>query len=1155
MKTGKLGRILLWIVGSFVGLVVLASVVLSFLDWNQYRGTLAELVSSRLGMRVELAGDIRLGILPRPSMSAESVRLLPAQEGAVEPVATAELIEASLGLGALIKGELEVQHLGLKGIAVTLEERPDGSINLRGWPESEDSSEDAGAPIQMDRLTLENSTVTIMFADGTSRKLDGINLRLSGTLPAGPLEWEGSLSSGGERLSTTGKLRPASDSEAMSLKADVGLSGGSADISGRLEDGGFTGRVQLKGSEIDRFAAAAQTLATGAPAVLPLPKLPFALDVQVDRAAAVTKVTSRTLSLGETHGRVDLVLTPREGKTHMGGTISIGIIDTKPWMDSFVSTQVAAPAPAATAVENRVELPVLGSVDVAIEGVQINGGLIQQVDLTLGVTGGEPYVGDLQALLPGATSLIFAGKVGANNQGKGKLTVNSGNLPDLLRWAGYDPAGQLPAGRLATADLSADVTLVKRGWAVTNLTTRLDTTNITGEVQGDFAELWPASVHLVADSINLDAYLPERRDDEPLILPETTLLDSFPVRPTKVLLEAKSMQWSGQSFVNAKADVSASKAGVDVTSFDLMHRGGALSANGRVKPVSNQWELDTDLVVSAWPFPFVKALVPEADGYLRAAALNGLNATVRAQGPLSKLYVTANADKGDSKKFTANGTVSYAPDMPLSFDMRGTLKHNNLAPLAAMTGFDIRGAAPADINYTVTQSAAGVLTMDTSGTFAGGQLTAKGQQGDAKSTWKVGYDHNTAKRAATQFLPMLKMPAPNAPLRIAAEVTLADAAWTVESLDIRNGEAQLAGKVGADNKQRLFGNLRGAGFVVENLTGNAPKDKTPDPVAAEPFKFESLRGYSGQVDLSLDGVTLAGQRLMAPKAALTAGDGLIRMDLGQAAKLNGSPVTVAIDLMLDGTPQMKGKINIQDFDIAAALLSEGFGKVANGTASFAFDFQASGATPEAMIAGLRGQGQIAGNAGGALNFLSVPALVRQMSDAKTPTAFLSSIGGFLRQGTTSFATLETKFTLDSGVALVENFLASGPWGALNLDGQVNFAQSLLDLKGQLDLTNPQDAPTIPVKYSGALNNPSANWTSRALESFVLSGIERRLRTSLFKEQENQEATTGETTENPAGAVLGRAFGFLNKLKEQQEEEKRKQEEARKKAEEEKKKNQ
>lgn len=1152
MKTGKLGRILLWTLGSFAALIILASVVLSFLDWNQYRGTLAELVSSRMGMRVELAGDIRLGILPRPSMSAESVRLLPAQEGAVEPVATAELIQASLGLGALIKGKLEVQHLGLKGIAATLEERPDGSIGLRGWPEGEDTGEDTTAPIQMDRLSLENSTVTILFTDGTSRKLDGITLELSGALPAGPLEWEGSLSSGGQRMTTSGKLRPATDGEAMSVKVEVGLSGGSADISGRIEDGGFTGRVQVKGSDVYNFASAVQVLAMGDAGAIALPKLPFALDVQVDRAAAVTKVTSRTLSLGDTHGRLDLVLTPREAKTHIGGTVSIGIIETKAWLGDNPEASDSNDVPGMGGAEDAADMPVFGAVDVTIEGVKVSNGLIQQVGFSAGVDANGPYVADLQALLPGATNLVFSGKVGANKRGKGKISVNSGNLQDLLRWAGYDPAGQVPAGRLATAELEAAVALEDRGWNVTKIQTRLDTTNITGEIEGDFAHALPVSVSLVADSINLDAYLPESKDSDPMVLPATSVLAGLPARSTRISLAAKSVQWSGQSFSNATAEMSLSRAGIEVGRFDVGHRSGMASLKGRVKPVSGQWELDGDLSLTSWIFPFVKAVMPEANAYFRAATLNGLNATGRVQGPLSKLYVTASAEKGEAKKITLAGTLSYSPDGPLAYDMRGTFKHNNLAPLAAMTGFEVRGAVPADLNYTVTQSQAGALVVDVSGGVAGGQLTAKGQQGASKSTWKVAYDHARAKQAANQFLPMLHMPAPNAPLRIAADVTLADTAWTIEALDIRNGDAQLAGNVGADSKKRLFGNLKGAGFVVENLTGNVRGDDAPEPATAEPFRFENLRGYSGQIDIALDGIKLAGQRLTAPDAAVTAGDGLIRLDLGQSARLNGSPASVAVDLMLGGTPQLKGKVNIEGFDIAALLVSEGFSRIANGTASFVLDFQAEGETPEAMIAGLRGQGQIAGSAGGALNFLSVPSLVRQMSDAKTPTAFLTSIGGFLREGSTSFATLETSFTLDSGVALVENFLASGPWGALNLDGQVNFPQSLLDLKGQLDLVNPPDAPAIPVKYSGALNNPSANWTSRALESFVLSGIERRLRTSIFKEQESQEAATGEASQNPAGAVFGRALDLLGKLKAQQEEQKRKEEEARKKAQEEKK---
>ncbi|WP_417450767.1 AsmA family protein [Kordiimonas sp.] len=1151
MKIGKPGRIVLWVVGSLAALVILTSAVLSFLDWNQYRGKLAELVSSRLGMRVELAGDIRLGILPRPSMSAESVRLLPAQESAIDPVATAELIEASLGLGALIRGELEVQHLGLRGIAVTLEERTDGSIGLRGWPESDGQAEESSAPVQMDRLSLSNSAVTIMFADGGKRQISGINLELSGTLPSGPLEWEGGFTTGDERVTTSGKLRPGADGDIMSVKADIGIRGGDADLSGRLDHDGFTGRLQVQGAEFSSFVSAIQSLATGEGSAVALPEQAFALDVQVERTSGVTKATSRTLHIGDTHGRMDLTLAPRGGKTHVGGTLSLGIVDLAPWLAATETAPQAQQAEAVGKTDSMSDLPVFGTVDVTIEGIQTQGDIIQQVDFAVGVNDSGPFVSDLQALLPGATNLVFLGRVGMNKTGKGTLTVSSGNLPDLLRWAGYDPAGQLPVGRLATADLDATVTLSPASWEVTGIQSRLDTTNLSGEVRGDYTEAWPASVALTADNINLDAYLPEN-NDEPIVLPAPSLLQSFPARPTKVALRAGALQWSGQSFQDARVNLELSRAEISLSSFHLKNRTGALQVSSKVKVVSDNWEMDTQASVTSWSFPFVNAVMPDMQEYIRAAALNGLNANVRMQGPLSKLYVTANAEKGDAKKLTVNGMVSYSADKPVSYDMRGTLKHNDLAPLAVLTGFEFKGAAPANLSFSIGQASGGAMAVEANGSLAGGQMLAKGQQADPKSTWQISYDHPTAKTAAHKFLPMLTMPSPNAPLRIAANVTLADAAWSVESLDIRNGDAQLAGNVGADSKQRLFGKLRGAGFVVENLMGNAKKRATA-PQAPEPFRFEQLSGYTGQVDIDLDGITLAGQRLAAPNAAITAGDGLIRIDLGTSAKLNGNPATFAVDLTLDGTPKMNGKINLQDFDIAALLLSEGFGKIANGTASFVLDFQAAGETPEAMVSGLRGQGKITGNAG-ALNFLSVPSLVRQMSQADTPTAFLSSIGGFLRQGTTSYAKLETSFTLDSGVALVEAFTAAGPWGALDLDGQVNFPQSLLDLKGNLNLTSPEDAPVIPVKYSGALNNPSANWTSRALESFVLSGIERKLRGAIFKEQQSRESDNGQVTENPAGAVFGRAFGFLNKLKEQQEEQKRNEEEARRKAQEQKEKN-
>ncbi len=1149
MKKGKITKILTWLVGSLVGLVVIASVAVGFLDWNQYRGTLASLISEQTGMRVELAGDIRLGLLPRPSMSAEQVRMFPMQEGVVEPVATAELIEARLGISALLKGALDIQHLGLTGLDVTLEKRTDGSINLRGWPATdEDETSESAAAIKLNRLELQGGKITLVNADGTSRIFEEIQLNFSGTLPTGPFEWDGGLKTAGEKLTTEGKLRPSREEGVTSIKVLAAVAGGSADISGRLDDGAFAGRVQLNGSELGKFVAAATAMGTGEPSSPMLPNEAFELDLQVEPTAGVTRVTSRTLKAAETLGRVDLTLASRMEKTHVGGTLSLGIVDLQPWMEAAQQAGTSSATDQNTSAASASGLPVFGNVDVTIEGIRVLDGLIQQVDFALGVGEAGPFIGDMQALLPGATSVNFKGRVGADMRGNGTLNATSGNLQDMLRWLGYDPSGQLAPGRLATADFAGTLELDGDRWLVSNIKSRLDTTNITGGVVGTLTGGWPTNVSLNADNINLDAYLPEqaaagtsaadgssRKPSEFFaMLPETASRFDF---------KAGAVQWAGQSFRDISVDAQLASTGVRVTSLTLKGGKGSLQAAAQIRPSGSELEVDSDVKLTDWPMPFVLAVMPDMQPFIRASGMSGFDGNLRLTGPLSNLHLSASASNGAARQIAANGTVAYVADRPLAFDVRGTLKHDNLRPLASQTGFEINGGASADLTFSASQKINAPIKMDVSGEFAGGQLLAKGEQGDSKSNWQVTYDHKRAQAAARKFLPALTVPAPTQPLRIAANVTLSEGAWALESLDVRNGEAQIAGNVGSDNKSRLYGKLKGSGFVFNNLTGNADKQQATEP-EGEPFSFEALRGYSGQVDLALDGVTLAGQRVQAPAAALTAGDGLIRLDLGSSAQLNGQPVTVAVDLDVSGTPALKGNIVIKELDIASMLLSEGFGKVADGVASFNFNFNASGETPEAMLAKLRGRGEITGRAG-ALNFLSVPSLVREMSQASTPTGFLTSIGGFLRQGKTNFAALETRFTLDGGVALVEALSASGPWGALSLDGQVNFSESLMDLKGQLNLTSPQDAPVIPVKYSGSLNNPSANWTSRALESFVIAGIERRIRTTLFKEQENREATTGEAATNPAGEVFSRAFGFLNNLKKAQEEKKKKEAEAKK----------
>ena len=180
--------------------------------------------------------------------------------------------------------------------------------------------------------------------------------------------------------------------------------------------------------------------------------------------------------------------------------------------------------------------------------------------------------------------------------------------------------------------------------------------------------------------------------------------------------------------------------------------------------------------------------------------------------------------------------------------------------------------------------------------------------------------------------------------------------------------------------------------------------------------------------------------------------------------------------------------------------------------------------------------------GGTLEFIGIPNLVAQMQSAKSSRGFLGNIGGLLRTGSTPLDSLNAKFTMDSGVMLLEQAAAAGSWGKFNLDGQLNFVSEFMSLKGQLELTQPKDTPAIPVNYQGAFNNPNAQWESRLFERFVIAGIERRLRSTLFKER---NAAGDGKEQTPGTAVFSRAFGLLGALQKAQE---KKREEERKKQE-------
>src|SRR5690606_3057065 len=83
----------------------------------------------------------------------------------------------------------------------------------------------------------------------------------------------------------------------------------------------------------------------------------------------------------------------------------------------------------------------------------------------------------------------------------------SSDLRALLQWLGV-PLGNVPGDRLRSFSTNAKLSARRSQVLINELDARIDATKITGALTAAFEARPSLGVNLVADRINLDAYLP-----------------------------------------------------------------------------------------------------------------------------------------------------------------------------------------------------------------------------------------------------------------------------------------------------------------------------------------------------------------------------------------------------------------------------------------------------------------------------------------------------------------------------------------------------------------------------------------------------------------------------------------------------------------------
>jgi uncharacterized protein involved in outer membrane biogenesis len=228
-------------------LVVAAIAIVLNLDVNRFKPEIVAAVRDATGREIEIKGDLKVALWPKPALAVEDVRFANAPWGSEPQMAKIETFAAEVALWPLFSGQLEVDGLRLRGVDLLLETDPEGrgnwEIAARSRARKEGTSArpatDAGLVIPV-LSAVSLGDVRLKYRDGATGKITSAaieSLRLKAPRSA-PVVFDAALEVNGQALKASGQLGPLAEllDQAKPWPVNVSLEGAGAkgSLKGRI---------------------------------------------------------------------------------------------------------------------------------------------------------------------------------------------------------------------------------------------------------------------------------------------------------------------------------------------------------------------------------------------------------------------------------------------------------------------------------------------------------------------------------------------------------------------------------------------------------------------------------------------------------------------------------------------------------------------------------------------------------------------------------------------------------------------------------------------------------------------------------------------------------------------------------------------------------
>ncbi len=441
------------------------------IDWDGYRGVLAQHASERLGRPIGLNGGLRLRLLPQTVLDADGLTIGPSNDGVA---LTARALRLRLDPWRLLLGRVVVREVVLVGADIRLPWPP---TRLPGL-----------ATLGLDGLTLLDARLEDSRISVAGASVEGVSARLLAGGIADALLAEGRFNWRGQSLAFNATLGRAGDDGAAPLDITGQIAGSRIAARGvLLAEGGFEGRLDAAGQDLS--------------ALLPTPRGAFTATGRIAATADVVGVDQLALDLAgqQARGGISLRLAaePRSdaprGSTP-GARLDAALVASRLDLDAWTDAVRRGGSP---------ELPI--GLDLSAEAASFRGMALRRLRLTVQLENGRILVPDAAAELPGETTITASG-AGTADASEWALRFDTRRAADALTGLGTLtlPAGTTPQG---TASGTMRLVLDERQAAFSDMALSLDGSRVAGTATWRWGERPVLGLGLEFARLDLDPWL------------------------------------------------------------------------------------------------------------------------------------------------------------------------------------------------------------------------------------------------------------------------------------------------------------------------------------------------------------------------------------------------------------------------------------------------------------------------------------------------------------------------------------------------------------------------------------------------------------------------------------------------------------------------